>query len=792
MLKKSLLTLLILISLLVIASVTYLNLTVKDYDQTISIKNVSSSTEVIFDQYGIPHIYASNTIDAFRVLGYVQASDRLFQMELLRRVGGGRLSEILGDSLINTDKYIRTVGINENAKRAALAFEKEAPNEIKENVHAFIDGVNQYLQQGETPIEFSLIGIEKSEFTLTDVYRILGYMGFGFSMELKNEPILDWIHRNMGAQYVNELSLDIRAKDDKIHIQDSSKSFDPTEISHYINDVMETLPVPIFYGSNSWVISGKKSKSGKVLFANDTHIGFSQPSVWYEAHIHTPDLKLYGNFLAGIPYPLIAHNDHHSWGLTIFPNDAADLYRETIENGKVLYKNEWTDLDYREEIIPVKGGKEEKFTVTITPHGPIISDLSALNPELDQPVSMWFTANKITDRKLYAIANLSTSKDFSSFEKAARDIDSPGLNIMYGDIEGNIGWYGSAHLIQRPPHVQPKLVLDGASGDDDPLGFYDFKDNPRNINPTKGFVVSANNQPDTYNGLVHSGYYYIGARYRTINKALAQKDDWDIEEMKKLVLNDQSPYYPDNGKVMTSLISPKSNLQNEMVSALENWDGAHSLQDVAPTIYYKWLYHILRLSMVDEISQRRFDLLLTNSMYLHAIPDLLRNDTSVWWNNVATKKNETRKDIFTKAFVTTTNELEEQLGSDISDWNWGKVHFIEHPHPIGKEEPLDQIFNVGPYPIAGGEEVINKISFILNGEGKYISRSGPAMRILLDFADLENSISINPTGQSGNFMSSHYDDQALMYLNGQFRKQKMIKEDILNNKEGVWIFAPED
>ncbi len=769
----------------------YLKSTVKDYSQTIEIKGLKETSEVIYDSYGIPHIYASSNSDAFRLLGYVQASDRLFQMELLRRVGGGRLSEILGDSLINTDKFIRTVGLNENAIRAAKAFENEAPKEVKENVHAFLEGVNQYVKEGKTPLEFQLIGIQKSEFSVADIYRILGYMGFGFSMELKNEPILSWINQHVGSQYIADLSIDMRNQDFTIpsHNKDTT-NFDPTELSYQINDALKHLPVPIFYGSNSWVISGKKSKSGKVLFANDTHIGFSQPSVWYEAHIETPDLKLYGNFLAGIPYPLVAHNDHHSWGLTIFPNDAADLYKETLKEGKVLYNNEWTPLTYREETLKIKGGREERFTVTETPHGPIISNLATLQSEFDQPISLWFTANKVTDRKLYAIAKLSTSSSFDDFEKAARDIDSPGLNIMYGDVEGNIGWYGSSLLIKRPKHVQPKLLLDGAMGKDEPLGFYDFKDNPRNINPEIGYVISANNQPDSINGIIHPGYYYAGARYKAINEAISKKDDWDIESMKKLIMDDVSPFYPENGKMILRLVNPTTNMEQKAASILSKWEGDHHLTSTAPAIYYKILYHILSKAMVDEISQRRFDLLLTNSMYLHAIPDFLRNDTSVWWDNINTVHQESREEIIAEAFTLSIQELSQQLGTDPNQWFWEKVHFIEHPHPVGQTAPLNKIFNVGPYPASGGEEVINKMAFTLNASGIYISRSGPAMRILMDFDDLENSISINPTGASGNFMNAHYKDQAHMYIDGKFRTQKMKRESIESNMEGIWIMIP--
>jgi penicillin amidase len=788
--KKIVFGLFALIVIAIVSIFIYLKSTVKDYNQDIQLTGLHEASEVIFDDYGIPHIYAENDEDAFRILGYVQASDRLFQLELLRRVGGGQLSEILGEKLIPTDKYIRTVGLNENAIRAAQAFEKEAPKDIKKNIYAFIDGINQYIHNGKTPIEFHIIGIPKTEFTLTDMYRILGYMGFSFSMELRNEPLLDWINQNLGSQYLNELSLSHSPHDVHIPTEKVAKdSNDFTSISEHVGTILETLPVPIFYGSNSWVISGKKTKSGKVLFANDTHIGFSQPSVWYEAHIETPQLKLYGNFLAGVPYPLVAHNDHHSWGLTIFPADATDLYHETIKDGKVLYKNEWTDLIIRPETLNVKDQDPVIFDVTSTPHGPIISNLDKFKEDLNNPVSMWFVANHVTDQKIYAIAKLSTSKKFSDFEKAAKGIDSPGLNIMYGDIDGNIGWYGAAKLIKRPQHVQSKLILNGSTGTDDPLGFYDFSLNPKNINPKTGFVVSANNQPDSVNGIYYPGYYFLGARYKVISEAILDKNDWDIEAMKNLVMNDQSPFYPENVSLMAPSIQPDTELEQLVLDKLNSWTGAHDQNQICPTIYYKLIYNLLNSTLIDEMGERRFELFLSTHLYLRSISPLLENDTSLWWDNIQTKNIETKNEIIDLAFKQSVKDLTQQLGNDLAQWNWGKVHFIEHPHPIGKEKPMDRIFNVGPFPAGGGEEVINKIAFKLNPEGIYISRSGPAMRILLDFNDLENSESINPTGASGNMMNPHYEDQALMYVNGKFRKQKMIQSDILENHEGIWHFT---
>jgi len=788
--KKILYAILAIIILVIGGLYLHLKLKVKSYNQEIKLTTLNEEAKVVFDEYGIPHIYASNTEDAFRLLGYVQASDRLFQMEMLRRIGSGRLSEILGEKTIPLDKYIRTVGLEENAKRAAQAFENDTNEAFKANVRAFIEGINQYIKDGPTTIEFEIIGIEKTPFTVTDIFRELGYMGFGFSMELKNEPLFTWIQDNYGTNYLTDLGLNVSISDTKIPVHNSSvDTSNLSSITENVDIALDLMPAPIFYGSNSWVISGKKTKSGKVLFANDTHIGFSQPSIWHEAHIETPDLKLYGNFLAGIPYPLVAHNMHHSWGLTIFPADALDLFKETIKNDRSIYKGVWTDLTKREETILVKGKEPYTFTVTSTPHGPIITNLDKFADSFDDPISMWWVANNVTDQKLQAIALLATSNKFEDLENASKLIDSPGLNIMYGDIEGNIGWFGAAKLVKRPSHVNSKVVLDGASGKDDPLGFYDFKFNPQNINPETGYVYSANNQPDSVNGYLYPGYYYRGARAQVISETIAKRNDWDIEAMKKLVMTNKSPIYPGFIKIITQNIKGTTTTEKEALDILKNWNGEHQLSNIAPTIYYKLIFHILHNTLGDEIGEKRFDVFLSNLTHLRAIPSLIENPNSPWWNNVTTDKVETRDDIFKLSFTQTVNELIEQFNSNATNWTWDKVHFVEHPHPIGRKEPFNLLFNVGPIPSPGGEEVINKIAFTLNGDGMYIARSGPAMRILMDFDDIENSISINPTGESGNVMDPHYNDQAQMFVNGEFRKQKMNKQEIESEKIGVWIFT---
>ena len=364
------------------------------------------------------------------------------------------------------------------------------------------------------------------------------------------------------------------------------------------------------------------------------------------------------------------------------------------------------------------------------------------------------------------------------FKSGLPDIAAPGLNVMYGDAEGNYAWWGTAKIIKRPAHVNPKTILDGASGNDDILGYYEFDENPHSVNSSSGFVHSANNAPAETNGSVVFGYYYAGQRSLKISKELANADLWDIEMMQDLALNDQSLWYPKNAVIMTKNVKANNAYQEEVLNTLKTWDGTHGLDENASMIYYQMLYHTLKLPMEDDLGEKDFSALIHTLFYLRSVPKFIEVENNPWWDDKTTEAVESKDDILQMAFETAADSLEKALGGNVSSWKWRDVHQLTHPHPMGKVPVLGNLLNVGPIEIAGGEEVINKQSFWINNGVNYPVKSGPAMRILIDFADIENSLSINPTGQSGNPFSDHYSDQAQMFAQGEWRKQRMNKKDI--------------
>ncbi len=749
----------------------------------VKLTGLQSQSSVHFDEYGIPHIYAENNEDAWKTLGYVHARDRLFQMDVLRRVGSGRLAELFGDDVIQIDRLFKTMGTPELAQKSYKSFMKNPTEDWQIWAQAYVDGINAYRENNHKPIEYTILGLEPEPFETVDMYHVVAYMSFSFAMALKTDPLADKILHQLGTEYLESLSLRTESWHATMPVtnNDSVQNetiIDLASITSSVHSILNTLQLPLFQGSNSWVISPKKSKSGKVLFANDTHINYAQPSVWYEAHIETPDMRLYGNFLAGLPYPLVGHTADHAWGLTMFENDDMDLFRETIKGDNFVHAGNELPLTSREETIKSSSGKEVTFTVNSTDHGPIINSILT-DSTITDSISCFWTLTQFPMAALQVAHQFITANSMNEFKSQLPSLAAPGLNVMYGDAEGNYAWWGTAKILKRPAHIDPKLILDGASGDDDPLGYYDFEENPRSVNSEMGFVHSANNAPEQVgNNYVH-GYYYAGQRSLQISKALSATEIWDIDMMKDLVLNDQSPWYPENAKMMTANVSPQNEMQEEMLAAINAWDGTHGLESNAPIVYYQMLYHTLKLAMEDDLGTTDFNAMIHTLFYLRSVPQFLKAENNPWWDDKNTEAIESKDEILQMAFEAAAQNLETSLGKNVADWKWKNVHPLTHPHPMGKVPVLGGMLNLGPLEIAGGEEVINKQAFWIDGKGvDYPVKSGPAMRILIDFADVENSLSILPTGQSGNPFSNHYGDQADMFAQGEWRKQRMNKKDI--------------
>jgi penicillin amidase len=796
-LKRILLILLLIIVLALFVVWFYLYSTKPKYSGALKISALQEKVDVYFDEWGIPHIYAQNETDAYKAFGYLHAQERLFQMEMMKRVASGRLAEILGKDLVETDKFFLTLGLEDAANRSIKANHK-GDELFAKAAQAYLDGVNEFIRSGKTPIEFTILGIPKEEFKTQDFYLIAGYMAFTFSSGFTVDPIVSKINKKLGSNYLKDWGTIYQPGTEQIPSNKKADIAIENKLISYSSKIISSIPIPTWIGSNSWVVAPSKTKSGKVIFSNDTHIGYGQPSVFFEAHMEYPGQRIYGNYIAGVPFALLGHNQNCAWGLTMFENDDLDMFREKLnpENpNQVWFQNRWENLTIRDIKIKVKGATDIDFQVKSSRHGPIMDGLQGNLDPNESAIAVSWTFPMIESRVIEAFYMLNNSINIKNAEAAASLIYSPGLNVMYGDVEGNIAWWAAAKLVKRAAHVNSKIILDGASGKDEYLGYYDFSENPRLINPASGFVYSANNQPDTMAGILYPGYYAPEFRAKRIVKLLSTDKKWSVEEMKRMITDDTSAVHPEMAKLILSLLSKddlikKGGNYSKAFQLLSDWKGGHAADAVEPTIFYKLLYQVLFKTFADEMGEKDFNAISSSHLMGNTYPFIFKDKQSVWWDDISTNEKETRADVFNSAFNQSIVDLEKQLGSDMSKWNWSRVHTLEHHHPLGTVKPLDKLFNVGPFGVKGGNQVINNIDFQFSRDGIYKATYGPAIRILLDFADIENSISVLPTGESGNFMSKHYSDQAEIYNLGQFRKQVMNKDEIIKTNTGILALSP--
>ena len=460
----------------------------------------------------------------------------------------------------------------------------------------------------------------------------------------------------------------------------------------------------------------------------------------------------------------------------MFVNDEIDLFRETIQGDTYYHNGEWLPLDIRTETLEVAGKAPVTFEVRETHHGPLLED----------DVAMWWTFNQYPENKIHqAFYGFSRESGVERFAEHASLIHAPGLNMMYGDAQGDIGWWACAKLPIYRQGIDTKVAIDGTDPANDPQGWHGFDANPRSVNPASGYVYSANNAPQTSDSVNIPGHYYAGnTRASAIMKALsAPKNDWDVAQAQALQLDHHSPVYEANAAM---LVAYADEAGVEVEPFLREWEGSHLGEEAAPTLYYRWMYRTIQAAMYDEFlqaagpedAQDKFVSWHQTIVSENAFPKLLAKPQSLWWDNVATSEVETASDIVAQALTSAREDLKKALGENPETWKYGRLHTVVHPHAMTDAPLVGDLLNVGPFELPAAKDALCKYEFKLKEEVNYDVFSGPSMRIGLDFADVASSESILPTGQSGNVFSPFYDNQAELYHAGEFRKQRMDRADI--------------
>ena len=797
-LKRGALTVAVLAALGAAAAAWHVHQKLPQRDGELQLSGLSAPVTVRYDEWGVPHIDARNEDDLYRALGYLHAQDRLFQMEMLRRLARGELAEVLGPKLVDTDRLFRALGIRQRADELAAASAAiTAQPGATRALYAYLDGVNQYQATRPAPLEFEVLGIPKRPFTAADTYSIAGYLAYSFAAAFRTEPALTAVRDQLGPDYLRIFDLDWHP----------SGVLEPQALNAPRGRFPDVAPMlarlaavgdqaaalaglPQFEGSNAWVVSGSRTVSGKPLLAGDPHIAYSAPAVWWEAHLRTPQFELYGHHLALNPMALLGHNRRFGWSLTMFQNDDVDLIAEKVNPAnanEVWYQGRWVAMTARQETLKVKGQPDQVLTLRRSPHGPIVND-ALPGDRGERPVAMWWAFLETENPVLDGFYRLGRADTLDRARDAASLVHAPGLNIVWANASGDIAWWAAAKLPQRPPGVNPAFVLDGATGEADKPGFLPFSANPHEENPARGYIVSANFQPTGDTPV--PGYYNLAERGRRLDGLLSQGKRWDIHNSQALQLDVQTDYGPRVLRPVIPLLRGSASVEEQpLVEALVRWNGAYKADTVAPVLFQQFTAELLRAALKDELGEAQFENLRRTRALDHALPRLMADADSPWWDDRSTPQRETQTDIVRRAWKATVAHLQATLGPDSGTWRWDAVHTLTHEHPLGRQKPLDRIFNVGPFPVPGGHEVPNNFAQ-RNGSGPWPVVYGPSTRRLIDFARPQEALGVNPVGQSGVWPDAHYADQAALLAQGRYRREWLDEADVRAHSNGLLVLKP--
>lgn len=738
-------------------------------DGKLSISGLKEDVEIIRDELGIAHIYANNINDLMFAQGYVHAQDRLFQMELNRKVARGTLSEIIGIKALDSDRIARTMGYERVAKLDWELFDESEQQIIIDYCH----GINAYITSADfkLPIEFTLLKFKPEKWHPMDVAS--------FSRLLISLLTWGWYDEIIRAKLIEAVGAAAAAELDNTYPKENPITL-PKGIEFNILDVsgkfqaMKGPYMPQISGSNAWTLSGNKTKTGKPFLCNDPHLTLKNPNIWYMNHLHCPDLHASGVTAPGLPMVQIGHNENIGWGITLSYTDIEDVFVEKFTDDTCttyIHEGKLNDTTIIEEKIFVKGEKMpviEKVYQTV--HGTLISDVTGHSNMKLTLCSMAYQAG--TSTKGWFLLN--KAKNWNEFADAVKYITAPGLNIVYADKDNNIGYYNSGKVPVRDK-ASASVPQPGWTGEHDWKAFIPFDEMPHSLNPQNGYIVTANHkiEPDDFPHFL-GDIYMNGYRANRLEKMIQRKEKLEPKDFTEM----QMDFYCTPGKLFAAHFK---NMQMEnaelqqYVDMLLAWDGVlhpdkieGSIYKVAKLMTVKKLYGsaIHDNKLIDELLGRGYHAIFgpVNSFLGHNTPTLLRilDDADSFWLKAAGGKEKLLREGFKNAI----DWLKLNYGVKTHKWKWGNLHAIVFPHALSVQPPLDKVFDVGPYPIGGDTDTPFQ-TFIMAAEGYGGELAAPSYRQIIDFSDFDKSTVIMPLGNSGNIASPYYKNQLRDWFEGK-------------------------
>jgi len=713
-------------------------------DGTVHVGGLHAGATIVRDSWGVPHIYAASSHDLFFAQGYVHAQDRFWQMAFWRRAGCGRLSEILGESTLETDRLIRTLGLcRVAAKEVELLGQEE-----RAVLEAYAQGVNAYVSthQGRLSLEFTILGLagvkyEPEPWTPLDTIAWSKALAWLLSGNMKEELLRAHIAARLGTLAVGEL-------------MPPYPDYHPIIVPHSLTGAtLEAVsdaafsgcPVGIGHdtGSNSWVVAGSRTETGMPLLANDPHLDPVIPSIWYEVGLHCEPMgsecpwNVVGASLAGAPGVMIGHNDRIAWGITNLTPDVQDLFIERVdpENpNQYEYQGKWLDMEIlREEIFVAGREKPVVVNVRITRHGPIINDVvGGMEEEWVygwQPLALSWPGLQ-PGMQVKGILLQNQAGNWEEFREALSYVDLPGQNCVYADVEGNIG-YQAAGRIPIRASGNGTAPVPGWSGEYEWVGYIPFDELPRTFNPPAGYIVTANN------AAVGPDFPYLisvdwdrGYRARRIVELIEADPSLSIEDMEAIQGDSNVAWARDVLLYMMTLPNDDPRL-SEALDLMREWDGQAVRRSAGAALFEAFRVHLVDLTFGDEMGEQLLQRARHKAGF--ALTDIVTDPVSHWFDDITTPQVETREHILLRALEAAVEELTGTVGQDITRWHWGDLHTVSFEN-LGLGQSgiglVEAIFNRGPVSIDGTIATVNLTGYDLNNP--YGAKIIPSYRQLVD------------------------------------------------------------
>ncbi|HVT52937.1 MAG TPA: penicillin acylase family protein [Dongiaceae bacterium] len=719
----------------VAAGYLWLRSSLPQQDGTVQVTGLSAPVTIERDDRGVPTIRAANLDDAAFAVGFVHAQDRLFQMDMMRRVGAGRLAEVVGAQALPVDKLMRTLGLYAQAEQQA----EDAGPQLKQVLAAYSAGVNAFLSEGHTlPPEFQLLGYRP------EPWKPVDSLVWGRIMALQ-------LSSNWNAEQLN-LTL---------------KQTIPADLLKLLRPEVESfagLPMPWFgpvnEASNNWVVAPSKSRSGAAMLANDPHLGLTAPSIWYLAHIVTPQMQWVGATSPGMPLIVIGANEHVAWGFTTTTGDTEDLYEEKEAPGdpkryQTFYGTE--PFITRTEAIKVKNGKDIQYTIRSTHHGPVVSDLDEDRKAGAPILALKAAFLQPNDRTADALLAMDLARSADEFHAALAHFDSPQQNVVYADKDGHIGFVAAGRVpVRRQVFAQGLLPTPGWVNTYDWMGMIPFDALPQSRDPAAGWLATANNKivDDRYDYFM-AGSWPDDRRYRRIAEMLQATDKFDVAGFEKMQQDTLSTPLHD---LVQSWLPRVKGADPRIAQLLRGWDGHVDRDRPEPLIATVWMERVAQALLKAKLGKSYADWWFWDDQALQRVLDDPK-ECGVSCN-----------DVLGKALQQASAELSARLGADPTRWKWGDLHRLHFRHPIFRYVPVISDWLDPDLPTDGDAFTVNRAVPIGNPDTPDLPDvHGPTMRLIVDMKDPMQAVVTLAGGQSGNPLSPHYADGLVDWRDGNYR-----------------------